>query len=351
MRLMVIALLVAACATGGAMHDRRAQIDALMRDYNDPHGPGASVLVVRGGAVVIRRSYGKADLEAGVVATPKTNFRLASVTKQFTAMAILILADRGKLSLDDSISRFFPDFPPYGAAITIRQLLTHTSGLPDYEDYMPEGLTVPLKDGDVLRILEQNPRPRFSPGAAFSYSNSGYSLLSLVVQRASGRSFAAFLRDEIFLPLGMTATVAFENGVSTVSDRAFGYSRKRTGWSRTDQSLTSSVLGDGGIYSSIDDLARWDQELAAPHIVRAAVLQQAFAPAVRTDLPGDVAYGFGWRVSDYRGHHAVWHTGETIGFRNAILRFPGDRLTVVILTNRNEGEPIALARRIADLFL
>jgi CubicO group peptidase (beta-lactamase class C family) len=346
----VALLLAAACATGGAMPDRQTRIDALMQAYSDPHAPGTSVLVVKDGATVVRRSYGQADLEAGIAATPRTNYRLASVTKQFTALAILILFERGKLSLDDPISRFFPEFPPYGAGVTVRQLLTHTSGLPDYEDYMPEGLTVPLKDADVLRIVEQNPRPRFRPGAAYRYSNSGYSLLALVVQRASGKDFATFLHDEIFAPLGMTGSVAFENGTSAVSNRAYGYSRKATGWIRTDQSMTSSVLGDGGVYTSIDDLVRWEQELASPHIIRAETLQQAFTPAVRTDLPGSVDYGFGWRISDYRGHHAVWHTGETIGFRNAILRFPEGRLTVVVLTNRNEGDPIDLAHRIADLY-
>ena len=343
-------LLAAACATGGAMRDRETKIDALMQAYSDPHGPGASVLVVSDGAIVARRSYGQADVEAGIAATPHTNYRLASVTKQFTALAILMLSERGKLSLDDPISRFFPEFPAYGAGITIRQLLTHTSGLPDYEDYMPEGLTVPLKDVDVLRIVEQNPRPRFAPGAGYRYSNSGYSLLSLVVQRASGKGFATFLQEEVFGPLGMTGSVAFENGISTVANRAYGYSRNATGWIRTDQSMTSSVLGDGGVYTSIDDLVRWDHELTSPHIIRADTLKQAFNPAVRTDLPGDVQYGFGWRISDYLGHHEVWHTGETIGFRNAILRFPEERLTVVVLTNRDEGEPIELARKIAELF-
>jgi CubicO group peptidase (beta-lactamase class C family) len=333
------------------MQDRQTKIDALMQAYNDPHGPGASVLVVKDGAVVERRSFGAADVEANVAATPQTNYRLASVTKQFTAMAVLILSHRGKLSLEDPISRFFPEFPLYGASITIRQLLTHTSGLPDYEDYMPDGLIVPLRDADVLRILEQNPRPHFAPGMSYRYSNSGYSLLSLVVEHASGKTFATFLHDEIFSPLGMDGSVAFENGISTVSSRAYGYSRKGDGWIRTDQSLTSSVLGDGGIYSSIDDLVKWDRELTAPHILEAVAMLQAFTPAVKTDLPGNVAYGFGWRISNYNGHHAEWHTGETIGFRNAILRLPDERLTVVVLTNRDEGEPIEVARKIADIYL
>jgi CubicO group peptidase (beta-lactamase class C family) len=349
MRLVALVLLLAACASGGRMRDPQTKIDAVMHAYRDPRGPGASVLVVSNGGVVASRSYGEADLEAGFVVTPHTNFRLASVTKQFTAMAILILSERGQLSLDDPISRFFPEFPLYGAGITIRRLLTHTSGLPDYEDYIPAGLTVPLRDADVLRIVEQNPKPRFAPGAAYSYSNSGYSLLSLIVARASGKGFATFLHDEVFAPLGMTRSLAFENGISTVSDRAYGYSRNANGWIRTDQSMTSSVLGDGGIYTSIDDLAKWDHELASPHIIRPETLKQAFTSAVRTDLPGNVGYGFGWRIGDYRGHHAVWHTGETIGFRNAILRLPERRLTIVVLTNRNEGEPLELAHQIADL--
>ncbi len=320
-------------------------IDALMRDY-DGAVPGASVLVVREGDAVVRRAYGLANVEDGVAATPRTNYRLASVTKQFTAAAILLLAEDGRLQLDDRVRSWLPSLPAATDAVTIRQLLTHTSGLIDYEDVIPEGTVVPLRDADVLRLLESEDRTYFVPGSSYQYSNSGYALLALIVGKASGESFASFLRHRIFEPLGMHDTVALEEGISTVAQRAFGYSANERAWTRTDQSITSAVLGDGGIYSSIDDLARWDAALYDERLLRGDSLRAAFTPATKTDQP-DVAYGFGWRITG----DSVWHSGETIGFRNAIVRFPRQRLTVVVLTNRNSPATYATALKIADLFL
>lgn len=320
------------------------EIDALMRDY-DGAVPGASVLVIRDGEPVVRRAYGLADLERNIAATPATNYRLASVTKQFTAAAILLLAEDGRLQLDDRVRSWFPSLPEAADAVTIRHLLTHTSGLIDYEDVMPAGLTVPLRDTDVLRLLEPQNRTYFAPGTGYQYSNSGYALLALLVERASGRSFASFLRTRIFQPLGMQNSVAREEGVSTVAHRAFGHSPADGSWKRTDQSLTSAVLGDGGIYSSIDDLAKWDAALYDQRLLRAESLRLAFTPATPTDK-ADVQYGFGWRITG----DTLWHSGETIGFRNVIVRNPKRRLTVVILTNRNGPEPYRTALAIAKLF-
>lgn len=308
------------------------EIDDLMREYEGA-GPGASLLVVRDGKAVVRRSFGLANLEERIAASPSSNYRLASVTKQFTAAAVLILADDGRLSLEDSIRRWLPSLPPYAEAITIRHLLTHTSGLTDYEDLVPEGTTVQLRDADVLRLLEPEQGTYFAPGIAYRYSNSGYALLALIIERVSGRTYAAFLRERVFQPLGMANTVAFEEGVSTVANRAYGYSRKDGAWARDDQSLTSAVLGDGGIYSSIDDLARWDAALD-----RDPRLGPAFEPQTKTNDP-EVQYGFGWRIRSDN----VSHTGETRGFRNALVRDRANRITVILLTNRNEGEPYRIA--------
>jgi CubicO group peptidase (beta-lactamase class C family) len=192
--------------------------------------------------------------------------------------------------------------------------------------------------------LESQDRTYFKPGSSYRYSNSGYALLALIVERASGRTFATFLRQRIFQPLGMTNTVAHEEGISTVSNRAFGHTQEQGRWSRTDQSQTSAVLGDGGIYSSIDDLAKWDAALYDGRLLRPSSLQAAFAPATRTDDP-EVEYGFGWRITG----ETLWHSGETVGFRNVIVRYPKRHLTVVVLTNRNEPEPYRLALKIAAL--
>lgn len=320
-------------------------IDDLMSDY-DGEVPGASVLVIVDGEPVVRRAYGFANLETGERATAQTNYRLASVTKQFTAGAILLLAEDGHLGLDDSVRRWLPTLPPSADSVTIRHLLTHTSGLIDYEDLIPPGATEHVKDAGVLAMLEREDRTYFEPGSSYRYSNSGYALLALVVERASGESFAEFLRHRIFEPLDMRGSVAYENGVSDVTHRAFGYSDIDGKWVRTDQSVTSAVLGDGGVYSSIDDLAKWDAALDDERLFRRATLDAAFTPATETDEKG-VQYGFGWRISG----DSLWHSGETIGFRNVIIRYPQRRVTVVVLTNRDEPAPRPVALEIARQFI
>ena len=317
--------------------------------------PGACVAVLHDGVPIVRRAYGLANLESGVAATTATNYRLASLTKQFTAAAILLLADEGRLSIDDPLREWLPTLPEAADGIVIRQLLSHTSGLIDYEDLIPAGTSAQLCDGDVLELLEAENRSYFPPGTGYRYSNSGYALLALIIGRASGQDFASLLRQRIFEPLGMRNTVAFEAGKSVVAHRAFGYSSQAVDedghfagvlprpWSRTDQSLTSATLGDGGIYSSIDDLAHWDAALDGGRLLRPASLRLAFQPATATDDPA-VQYGFGWRISgDTR-----WHSGETIGFRNVIVRYPERRLTVIVLTNRNDPAPYPTALAIAN---
>jgi CubicO group peptidase (beta-lactamase class C family) len=324
--------------------DRAALIDGLMSAY---HGevPGASVLVILAGALVFRRAYGLADLESRVAATPATNYRLASMTKQFTAAAVLLLAEDGSLSLDDPIRKWLPTLPAALEACTIRHLLTHVSGLIDYEELIPAAQARQLRDDDVLQLLASQDRAYFTAGARFRYSDSGYALLALIVGRAAHADFASFLRRRIFLPLGMHGTVAYEPGASMITERAVGYTKLSAGWTRTDQSLTSAVLGDGGIYSSIDDLARWDAALYDARLLRTESLRQAFAPAIASEDP-NVRYGFGWRITG----ETVWHSGETVGFRSVIVRYPQRGFTVVILTNRNAPEPYSTALSIARLY-
>jgi len=330
------------CATGGAVDPMESQLDALMHDY-DGDVPGAAVLVVRDGKALVHKGYGMADVDAHAPVTPATNFRLASVSKQFTATAILLLEHDGRLHLDDPVQRWLPALPQ--ANITLRQLLTHTSGLLDYEDLMDPADTRQVHDSDVLQLLSTQGKTYFPPGTSYRYSNSGYALLALIVERASGKRYAAFLRERIFQPLGMRDTVAYENGVSTVAHRAFGHSDEHGKWMRTDQSTTSAVLGDGGIYSSIDDLQRWDAALYDDRLLPQATWKQAFTPYTDTDDP-TVRYGFGWRITG----DTLWHSGETMGFRNVIVREPSRKLTVVVLTNRNDPEPYATAKKIAALY-
>lgn len=321
------------------------EIDALMREY-DGAVPGASLLVVRDGQAVVRRAWGMADVEAGIEATPATNYRLASVSKQFTAAAILLLAEDGKLALDDKVHRWLPSLPRASAQVTIRQLLTHTSGLVDYEDVMAAGDTRQIHDSDVLALLARQDTTYFVPGSSYRYSNSGYALLALIVEKASRTSFASFLAQRIFTPLGMTQTVAHEEGTSVVSARAYGYTKRPAGWLRKDQSTTSAVLGDGGIYSSIDDMAKWDAAWYDSRLLTEESRRLALMPHTATDEAA-VRYGYGWRITG----ETAWHSGETSGFRNVIVRMPVHRLTVVVLTNRDDPEPYKTALAIASRFI
>lgn len=339
--LLVFCSVLAGCASAPS---REASVDSLMKRY-EGDGPGASLLVIRDGVPLVRRGYGFADLEHRVPASPQTDYRLASVSKQFTATAILLLAQDGKLSLDDRARRWLPSLPAAAGAITLRQLLSHQGGLIDYEDIMAADTRVPLRDKDVLALLAKTDHLYFAPGTSYRYSNGGYAMLALIVEQASGMPFQDFLRQRIFLPLGMTSTLAYVAEGPPVPHRAFGYSAESGQWMRTDQSMTSSVLGDGGIYSSIDDLARWDAALYDNRLLSDASRKAAFTPWTATDDP-TVEYGYGWRITG----ETLWHSGETIGFRNVIVRYPKRHLTVVLLTNRNDPEPYRTALAVGDLF-
>jgi CubicO group peptidase (beta-lactamase class C family) len=343
--LLAMISLSAGCATHA--NSPSSEVDALMSRY-DGAVPGASLLVIQDGKLVVQRGYGLSDVEHGTEAGPTTNYRLASVTKQFTAAAILLLAEDGKLALDDRLRHWLPSLPAADDAITLRHLLTHASGLVDYEDVMPDGTTEQLRDADVLRLLELQDRTYFAPGSAYRYSNSGYSLLALVVERASGKTFQDFLRERIFLPLGMHDTLAYVRGETEVAHRAYGYSEIGGRWIRTDQSTTSAVLGDGGIYSSIADLAKWDAALYDDRLLSDASRAAAFSAHTRViGEPYQAGYGYGWRITG----DSLWHSGETIGFRNVIVRYPRQHLTVIVLSNRNDPEPYAMAKAIAKLYL
>jgi CubicO group peptidase (beta-lactamase class C family) len=330
---------LSAHTAAGGTDTLTARVDALFRDFNQPGASGASVMVIKGGKVVLAKGYGLANVEVRIPCDTNTNFRLASVTKQFTALAVMILAERKQLSLDERLTDFFPEFPAYGCPITLRQLLTHTSGLIDYEGVIPKGTGIPVLDRDVLRLLMQQDKTYFPPGTQYRYSNSAYALLALIVEARSGKTFARFLQENIFRPLKMTHTLAYEPGLSVVPNRAYGYSPGASGFKRTDQSLTSSVLGDGGVYSSVADLYQWDQALYTDTLVSRKMLKLAFTPGPVTEHP-DTGYGFGWFVGQYRGLRELWHSGNSLGFTTRIARFPEKRFTVIILANRSEA-PIA----------
>jgi CubicO group peptidase (beta-lactamase class C family) len=320
------------------------RVDHIFQSYSGENLPGAAVMVIHQGTPVITKTYGMANLEKKIPVTPLTNFRLASVTKQFTAMCIMMLEEQGKLSYDTAIGSIFPEFPSYGKNITIRNLLQHTSGLIDYEDLIIDSLPYQITDREILEMMLQQDSTYFEVGTEYRYSNTGYAILAMVVEKLSGHSFAEFIKANIFDPAGMDSTLAYEKGISEVPQRAYGYTVGYDTTKFTDQSVTSAVLGDGGIYSSLNDLYKWDQALYTDTLVSQQSLKRAYTPHLEI-------YGFGWRIDEYKGHPRVHHTGSTKGFRTVIQRYPEDQFTVIVLTNRNDPDVAPLAEKITDILL
>lgn len=354
-------LWLATCSGAHAVSE--AQIDQIFGELQSVHAPGAAVLVIKDGDILFERGYGVADLGSLRKIDAHTNFRLASCTKQFTAMSIMLLVHDGKLRYEDRLTDVFPDFPEYGRSITIRNLLNHTSGLLDYEDLMKKSSADAsgenfrqIKDAGVLALLKQQRTTKFPAGTKWDYSNSGYAVLAMVVEKVSGQPFGDFLHDRIFAPLKMDETVAYEKGKNTVSNRAYGHTHESGVWTQMDQSPTSGVLGDGGVYSSLDDLAKWDQALAHHVLLSEAEMAPAITPvkvpdnSVQEPDGTPAAYGFGWFLNSYKGHRRMWHYGETVGFRTTIQRFVDDKLTIIVLCNRDDVVPAKLALKVADLF-
>ena len=345
----------------GAESVSAQKIDDIFAGLRSADAPGAAVLVINDGKPVYQHGYGVTDLRTRNKIDEHTNFRLASVSKQFTAMAVMLLVHDGKLRYEERLTQIFPDFQSYGNSITIRNLLNHTSGLLDYEDLMPKpygstsrGDVTQIQDSEVLDLLKKQRSTKFVPGSRWDYSNSGYVVLGQVVEKVSGESFGDFLHDRIFAPLGMNHTVAYQRGKNQVANRAYGHTREKGVWQETDQSPTSATLGDGGIYSSLTDLAMWDTALRHHTLLSETEMQPALtpvqAPGVQEPDGKPAAYGFGWFLNPYKGHNRMWHYGETVGFRTTIQRFPDDNLTVIILCNRADVVPKDLALKVAELF-
>ncbi|HEV2491145.1 MAG TPA: serine hydrolase domain-containing protein [Candidatus Acidoferrales bacterium] len=369
---LILCFLVPLAIARGADSPSANQINAIFASVTSPREPGLAVLVRKGGKTVFERGYGLRDLRSGLPIGTRTDFRLASFTKQFTAMAVMLLVHDGKLRYDEHLSDIFPEFPAYGKTITIRNILNHTSGLVAYEDLMdkqyagksPEEIPQ-IHDAGVLALMEQQTGTKFPPGTRWEYSNSGYCVLAMVVEKISGMAFGEFLRRQIFEPLGMSRTLAYEYGRNNVSERAYGYTNDVGVWLETDQSPTSATLGDGGVYTNLEDLTKWDDALRNHTLLSAAEFQAAITPATPqepanfdgepkpfSDADGKpVSYGFGWFLDPYRGHERMWHTGSSIGFRTVFERFTSADLTIIILGNRTDQNVESLALKVADLIL
>ena len=345
----VVIISFASCKSSGMLMKEKS-IDDILSAYQSDDKPGASVLVFKDDKIVFKKGYGVSNIATQEKINPTTNFRLASVTKQFTAMSILLLVQKGRIKLEDPLKKYFPSFPAYGKDIKIKNLLTHTSGLMDYEDLMSPSQAVQLHDTNCLQLMYKANGLYFAPGTQYKYSNTGYAILALIVEKISGQDYSSFLKENIFMPLKMKNSVAFEEGKSTLPNRAYGYSSGNGTWVETDQSMTSAVLGDGGIYTNTIELTQWIKALWDYKLLGSEMQNQAWSRK-KLNNGALIDYGYGWHIEDYKNITHPHHGGSSIGFRNQLLLFPEQKLMVIILTNRNEGDPMNEAKKIADLYL
>jgi N-acyl-D-aspartate/D-glutamate deacylase len=336
----------------GSRVDPTIAVDELLSEYSTGRSPGVAAMVIRDGEVLLARGYGLANLAEGTAIRPDTAFRLASVSKQFTATAIMVLADRGQLSLDDKVVDHLPELERYGDRMTIRHLLTHTSGLPDYYDALEAESTGSMPDtAAAMEFLSGWGEPLFPPGQRFEYSNPGYEMLALIAERVSGQSLRELLQDTVFGPLGMADTVVRDLTEPEIANRALGYSRKDDGsYTLNDTHSLNHIIGSGGLYSSLEDLFLWDQALYTEQLVSRATLEQAWSP-VRLPGGGEHPYGFGFRLGRYGAlGRRIAHSGSWVGFRTHISRYPERRFTVIVLANLEDVDSERIANQLTNIY-
>ncbi|MEM6260871.1 MAG: serine hydrolase [Bacteroidota bacterium] len=327
-------------------------VDSIFAKWSEPGSPGGSLGIIQDGKLIYAKGYGLANLEYDLPNTEKSVFRIGSTSKQFTAACIVLLAEQGKLSLEDKLSSFFPDFPPYADTITVSHLLHHTSGIRDYlqlsylkglrgDDY--------YTDKDIMKWLVNQSSLNFSPGDEFVYSNSGYWLLGQIVNKASGMNMAEFAQKEIFEPLGMNETHFHNDHDQIVKNRASGYAPKREGGYRISMT-TLDMIGDGGIFTTIEDIKKWDDAY-----YESKVLSKEFWAKMteKNSLNSgkETSYAAGLFIDTHKGLNTVSHGGAFVGFRAELLRFPDQRFTVAIFANRADASPSRMAYQVADIFL
>ena len=344
LRLRILLMASIGCvAAQAAVPNRAPAIDTLMTTLYERGQFNGAILVATRGDILYRKGFGRADVRTAINFTPDTPCDIGSVTKQFTAMAIMILAERKQLSYDDPVSKYISEFS--GAShldkITIRQLLTHSSGIPDYGDLGIDDTG--LNQSSLIAALLKRDIDFAPPGAKYRYSNPGYALLAIAVQRISGRRFGDFLSQEIFRPTGMTNTFVYDNRAVKRPGMALGYDI----FGQLDDGAPTAVPGDGGIYSTVDDLFKWDQALYTEKLVHQSTLAEAFTPGSVKE--GTSLYGFGWNVGLDGTDTYVWHTGNHAGFRAFIGRRLTKQITVIMLTNMGNSKRVEINAAIQNI--
>jgi CubicO group peptidase (beta-lactamase class C family) len=331
--------------------DLASQIDQLFGRWNRRDSPGCALAVVKDGKIVYKKGYGMANLELGVPISPQSVFYIGSVSKQFVAMCVALLADGGKISLDDDIREYVPEMPDYGIPITIRHLIHHSGGIRDYLELLsiagiPFGY---YHKQDVINLLSRQKELNFKPGIVHIYSNSGYFLLGVIVERASGLSLRKFADKNIFQPLGMKNSRFHDEFEELIKNRATGYYETQQGRYKNFIS-TFDCVGSGGLFTSVEDLYLWDQNFSHYRVGGKEVIQLMHTQGI---LEGgrQIEYAFGLKIRKYRGLDIVEHSGSLGGYRAEFLRFPKQRFSVIILSNLDRIVPSQLAGQVADLYL
>ncbi|HEY9629527.1 MAG TPA: serine hydrolase domain-containing protein [Coleofasciculaceae cyanobacterium] len=328
-----------------ALPDIVSQADTYLSKLTKARLFSGSVLIARNGKVLVRTGYGEADHEKHVVNTAQTKFRIGSLTKQFTAMAILILQAQGELNVHDRICTYLSECPATWQKITIHQLLTHTSGIPDFTRF-PDYLTTqgsPSSPTQTIARFKEKPLD-FQPGEKFSYSNSGYVVLGAIIEQASGATYEAFLRENIFVPLQMLDTGYDHNN----GDLAVGYRDQANLADFVDMSIPYAA---GGLYSTVEDLYRWDQALYTEKLIPKTLLDMMFTPfALTSDQSGlRYGYGYGWGIGEEDDHPIISHEGGINGFHSVIARYPNDKVVIIILGNRQDMDLFEIRTQLAKI--
>jgi CubicO group peptidase (beta-lactamase class C family) len=329
------------------------RVDRLFAQWNRPDSPGCSLAVSQSAVPVYERGYGMANLELGVPITPATVFHVSSISKQFTAMCILLLAQRGRLSLDDEARKYIPELPNYGSRLTIRHLLTHTSGLRDA--FLLLGLAAPGDEGvdpneAVVKILTRQRALNFTPGTEFQYNNGGYTLLASIVKRVSGQSLRAFAETNLFKPLGMSHTHFHDDPTLIVPHRASGYHLDAGGLHLALRADPGGIVGNAGLFTTAPELLLWEQNFANVRVGDPALVAAMQRPTVLTG--GDTnPYGFGLEIGRYRGLRTIGHSGGDPGYSAYVVRYPDQGLAVAVLSNRDDIDAGELTQSVADIYL
>jgi D-alanyl-D-alanine carboxypeptidase len=320
-------------------------VRSVMRER---HIPGAAIAVVKNGRVVKTAGYGLASVEFNVPATPETVFEIGSVSKQMTAAAIMLLVEEGKVNLDEKIAKYLPGTPETWQNVTVRNLLTHTSGIKSYTGLSGFELTKRLSRDEFIKALAAHPLD-FETGARYSYSNSGYNLLGHIIETVSGKNYWDFMRERVFRPLGMDKT-GDRDPKYVIKNRATGYEWQNGQLVGRDYDLTD-VFAAGAIVSTVTDLAKWEAALRGDNFLKKESKAQMWTPVLLNDGK-PYPYGLGWRISDVRGHKLIAHSGQTAGFGASLSRFVDDDLTVIALTNLGEiGMGTLLAIGVAKIYI